>query len=133
MPGNGPAGELSIGAHYASIKALFDDAVVVSKKKTHAPRGTGARHAQDAGADIAAIENHAGWGKGRLSTNYLSRICDAKFRARWLVAHSQENDYGLPGTPFYRPLNCSGCCFHVLRSMPWDAMVMRIGYNGQRT
>jgi hypothetical protein len=50
--------------------------VVVFKKKTHVARGTGSRHAQDAGADIASIENHGGWGQGRVSTHYLSRVSD---------------------------------------------------------
>ena len=76
MPGRTSDDQLSPAAHYASIRQLFIAAGVISKKKTHLPRGAGSRHAQDAGADIAAIENHGGWGKGRLSTHYLSRISD---------------------------------------------------------
>ncbi|KAG9319267.1 hypothetical protein KVV02_003331 [Mortierella alpina] len=76
MPGRFAFKEFSSGAHYATVKALFNAVGVVSKKKTHVSRGTGSRHAQDAGADIASIENHGGWGKGRVSIHYLSRISD---------------------------------------------------------
>ncbi|KAF9271229.1 hypothetical protein BGZ68_003992, partial [Mortierella alpina] len=116
MPGKSASEQLSPAAHYASIKQLFLAAAVISKKKTHAPRGAGSRHAQDAGADIASIENHGGWGE----VDCQPIICPGSltmFLPRWLVAHSQENDFGLPGTPFYRLLSFSGCSFHVSRNL----------------
>ncbi|KAG9320896.1 hypothetical protein KVV02_008680 [Mortierella alpina] len=87
IPGRFAFKEFSSGAHYATVEALFNAAGVVSKKKPHVARGTGSRHAQDAGADIASIENHGDWGK----VVYQLIACPGSlttFPAGWLAAHS---------------------------------------------
>ncbi|KAF9954456.1 hypothetical protein BGZ72_004593 [Mortierella alpina] len=132
MPGKYAFKEITSGAHYATVKALFDAAEVVSKKRTHVARGTGSRHAQDAGADIASIENHGGWGKGRVSTHYLSRISDD--------VPSKMAGFTLPGErlrlargTFYRQLHFRGCYFLLSRTLPSEPKALRIGSNGPKT
>lgn len=54
---------------------MFQSAGVVTHKSTHAYRGTGACHAQDQGAQIAEIEQHANWRYHTLSEQDSERGC----------------------------------------------------------
>jgi hypothetical protein len=64
----------SPSAQRAGAKQLWESAGVVTSKPTHGHRGAGARHAQEAGADIESIAQHGNWNHRRVATHYLSRI-----------------------------------------------------------
>ena len=45
--GRGPQKEMSYETHLCFISKLFSDLGILSRKKTHAPRGSGARDSYD--------------------------------------------------------------------------------------
>lgn len=65
---------VSYSVHYATSRSSWIQAGKPSNKSTHEHRGAGARHAQEAGADVSAIAQHGHWLHDRVSTHYLSHI-----------------------------------------------------------
>ncbi|KAF9930897.1 hypothetical protein FBU30_011095 [Linnemannia zychae] len=65
---------VSYSEHYATSRSSWTQAGKPSTKSTHEHLGAGARHAQEAGADVSTIAQHGHWLHDQVSIHYLSHI-----------------------------------------------------------
>jgi len=74
VTGRFPTKEITYNAQLAAVNRAFEACHVQSKKKTHAGRGSGARYAEENGAEIDDVRRHGRWSNDVMETWYLTAL-----------------------------------------------------------